>query len=149
YNGKQQEGFGRGQYTIRDGRRSSSARAHLRTARNRRNLDVQTGAHTTRITMQGTRATGVDYVLNSGDIRHAEAAREVILSSGTFNSPQLLMLSGIGPADHLREIGISCIVDLPVGRNLQDHLGSYMTYTRKSPGVFHGEMRFDRMAMSM
>jgi 4-pyridoxate dehydrogenase len=148
YNGKQQEGFGRGQYTIRDGRRSSTARAYLRPARNRGNLDIETSAHATRINLQGTRATGVEYVKGSGDRRRAEAG-EVILASGTFNSPQLLMLSGIGPAAHLREVGIACIADLPVGKNLQDHIGSYMTYSRKSPGVFHGEMRFDRMAMSM
>jgi 4-pyridoxate dehydrogenase len=148
YNGKQQEGFGRGQYTIRDGRRSSTARAYLRPAKRRHNLTVETGAHATRLTMQGTRATGIEYVKGSGDLKRAEA-REVIVASGTFNSPQLLMLSGIGPAAHLREMGIACVADLPVGKNLQDHLGSYMTYTRKSPGVFHGEMRFDRMALSM
>jgi 4-pyridoxate dehydrogenase len=148
YNGKQQEGFGRGQYTIRDGRRSSTARAYLRPARGRHGLSVETGAHATRITLQGTRATGVEYVKDSGDIKRAQAS-EVILAGGTFNSPQLLMLSGIGPAEHLRQMGIGCVADLPVGKNLQDHIGSYMTYTRKSPGVFHGEMRFDRMAISM
>jgi 4-pyridoxate dehydrogenase len=148
YNGKQQEGFGRGQYTIRDGRRSSTARAYLRPAKNRAGLTVETGAHATTLVMQGTRATGIEYVKDSGDRKRAEA-REVIVAGGTFNSPQLLMLSGIGPAGHLREMGIACIADLPVGKNLQDHIGSYMTYSRKSPGVFHGEMRFDRMALSM
>jgi 4-pyridoxate dehydrogenase len=149
YNGKQQEGFGRGQYTIRDGRRSSSARAYLRPAKKRGNLTVETGAHATRIVMRGSRATGIEYVKGSGDRMSAEAAREVILTSGTFNSPQLLMLSGIGPAAHLREHGIACVADLQVGKNLQDHIGSYMTYDRKQPGTFHGEMRFDRMAVSM
>ncbi|MCC6887897.1 MAG: GMC family oxidoreductase N-terminal domain-containing protein [Hyphomicrobiales bacterium] len=148
YNGKHQEGFGRGQYTIRDGRRSSTARAYLRPARNRAGLTIETGALATRLLMQGTRATGVEYVKGSGDCRSA-TAREVIVASGTFNSPQLLMLSGIGPAAHLREMGIACIADLPVGKNLQDHIGSYMTYSRRGPGVFHGEMRFDRMAVSM
>ncbi|HLQ93909.1 MAG TPA: GMC family oxidoreductase N-terminal domain-containing protein [Xanthobacteraceae bacterium] len=149
YNGQTQEGFGRGQYTIRDGRRSSSARAYLRPARRRVNLDVETGAHATRIVLKGTRATGVEYVTNAGDTKRVEAAREVIVSTGAFNAPQLLMLSGIGPAAHLHEMGIACIADLPVGRNLQDHLGAYMTYERPDPGVFHGEMRFDRMAVSM
>jgi choline dehydrogenase-like flavoprotein len=79
----------------------------------------------------------------------AEAGREVILAGGTFNSPQLLMLSGIGPAGHLHDNGIKAVVDLPVGRNLQDHLGAYMHYSRKGPGSFHREMRFDRMAVSM
>jgi 4-pyridoxate dehydrogenase len=100
------------------------------------------------VTMQGTRATGVEYVKDTGDLKHAEA-KEVIVAGGTFNSPQLLMLSGVGPADHLRQMGIACIADLPVGKNLQDHIGAYMTYSRKSPGAFHREMRFDRMAVSM
>ena len=149
YNGEQQEGFGRGQYTIRDGRRSSSARAYLRPARNRPNLTIATGAHATQVLMQGTRAAGVGYVTNGGDTIRAAADRDVIIASGTFNSPQLLMLSGIGPAAHLGAMGIKTRVDLPVGKNLQDHLGSYMTYTRPNPGSFHREMRFDRMAMSM
>ena len=149
YNGQQQEGFGRGQYTIRDGRRSSSARAYLRPARRRANLTVVTGAQAMRVLMQGTHATGVEYYKSSGDLIRAEATREVILASGTFNSPQLLMLSGIGPTEHLAEIGIEPIVDLPVGKNLQDHLGAYITYSRRQPGAFHGEMRFDRMAVNM
>src|SRR5438105_1791675 len=149
YNGRQQEGFGRGQYTIRDGRRSSSARAYLRPARKRRNLTVETGAHARRVLMRGTRATGVEYVTGSGDRKQIEAGREVIITTGAFNAPQLLMLSGIGPAAHLREMGIGCVVDLPVGSNLQDHLGAYITYTRLRPGAFHREMRFDRMATSM
>ena len=73
----------------------------------------------------------------------------MILAAGTFNSPQLLMLSGIGPAEHLRELRHRVVADLPVGKNLQDHLGAYMTYTRPQPGTFHREMRFDRMAVSM
>jgi 4-pyridoxate dehydrogenase len=149
YNGKQQEGFGRGQYTIRDGRRSSSSSAYLRPARKRRNLTVETGAHASRVLMRGTRATGVEYMSASSDTRQVEAGREVIVSTGAFNTPQLLMLSGIGPDTHLREHGIACTVDLPVGKNLQDHLGVYVTYTRPSPGPFHREMRVDRMAVSM
>jgi 4-pyridoxate dehydrogenase len=149
YNGAQQEGFGRSQYTIRDGRRSSSARAYLRPARRRRNLEVATGLQATRVLMDGTRAKGVELRKESGDLVRVAADREVILSAGTFNSPQLLMLSGIGPAAHLRQHGIAPIVDLPVGKNLQDHLGAYMTYARKQPGAFHREMRFDRMAVSM
>jgi choline dehydrogenase-like flavoprotein len=149
YNGKQQEGWGRGQYTIRDGRRSSSARAYLNPAKGRGNLTIETGAHAMRIVLKGAHATGVDYIKDAGDRISAEAAREVILAGGAFNSPQLLMLSGIGPAAHLREMGIDCVADLPVGRNLQDHIGAYMTYNRKTPGTFHGEMRFDRMAVSM
>jgi choline dehydrogenase-like flavoprotein len=148
YNGKQQEGFGRSQYTIRYGRRSSSANAFLKPARGRKNLTIAVKAHTTRITLNGARATGVEYVQNGTTVQ-AEAAREVVLAAGTFNSPQLLMLSGIGPAAHLREFGINVVADLPVGHNLQDHLGAYMTYRRKQPGTFHREMRVDRMAASM
>jgi len=149
YNGETQEGFGRGQYSVRDGRRSSSSRAYLRPARNRSNLTVVTGVHVTRLLMEGARAAGVEYVKASGDVIRADATSEVIVSAGTFNSPQLLMLSGIGPAAHLREHGIDTIIDLPVGGNLQDHLGAYMGYARKSPGWFHHQMRFDRMAVNM
>jgi 4-pyridoxate dehydrogenase len=148
YNGKQQEGFGRGQYTIRDGRRSSTANAYLKPARGRKNLTVVTNAHAARVTLDGTRARGVEYG-QSGSTQRADASREVIMAAGTFNTPQLLMLSGIGPAEHLRGFGINVAADLPVGKNLQDHLGAYMTYTRPNPGTFHGEMRFDRMAVSM
>jgi choline dehydrogenase-like flavoprotein len=149
YNGAQQEGFGRSQYTIRDGRRSSSARAYLRPARRRRNLYVETGAHVTRVLIEGTRAVGVELLKGSGDRVRVCATTEVIVCAGTFNSPQLLMLSGVGPAAHLRELGIKPVVDLPVGKNLQDHLGAYLSYARRQPGAFHREMRFDRMAVSM
>src|SRR5262245_21092041 len=84
YNGKTQEGFGRGQYTIRDGRRSSSSRAYLRPARRRKNLDVVTGAQATRILTRGTTATGVEYITTAGDKKTVEAAQEVIVASGAF-----------------------------------------------------------------
>jgi 4-pyridoxate dehydrogenase len=148
YNGRQQEGFGRGQFTIRDGRRASTARAYLRPARNRPNLIVETWAHTNRVILEGTRATGVEYVNRTGDVIRAQA-NEIIVSSGTFNSPQVLMLSGIGPAAHLRSLGVETRVDLPVGKNLQDHLGAYMTFWRTGPGDFQPQMRFDRMAVNM
>jgi 4-pyridoxate dehydrogenase len=148
YNGKTQEGFGRSQYTIRNGHRSSSANAFLKPARGRVNLDVATDAQATRVLLNGTRATGVEYV-QGGQTVQVKAGREVILAGGAFNSPQLLMLSGIGPAGHLQDKGIKIVADLPVGRNLQDHLGSYMHYSRKGAGSFQREMRFDRMAVSM
>jgi 4-pyridoxate dehydrogenase len=148
YNGPDQEGFGRGQYTIRDGRRSSSSRAFLRPARGRSNLTVETGAHTTRILLDGTHAKGIAYTKDSLSFE-AYASREVILCAGAFNTPQLLMLSGIGPADHLKQMGIATIADLPVGKDLQDHLGIWITYRRKEPGAFQREMRFDRMVISM
>jgi 4-pyridoxate dehydrogenase len=142
-------GFGRTQYTIRHGHRSSAATAYLKPARARPNLTIETQAHATRVITQGTRAIGVEYVAGTGDVRRVSANREVILSGGVFNTPQLLMLSGIGPAAHLRVLGIATLVDLPVGKNLQDHLMVLNLYARKSPGEFHGKMRFDRMALSM
>jgi 4-pyridoxate dehydrogenase len=149
YNGRQQEGFGRGQYTIRDGYRSSAATAYLRPARGRKNLDVETGAHATRVLMQGTRATGVEYVKDTRETVRVAAAREVILAGGTFNTPPLLMLSGIGPAEHLHAMGIAPVVDLPVGKNLQDHLAVIIFFERLDESAFRREMRFDRMAISM
>jgi len=149
YNGQQQEGFGRGQYTIRDGYRSSAAAAYLKPARRRPNLDVETRAHATRVLLNGTRATGVEYVKASGDVVRAEAAREVILCGGAFNTPPLLMLSGIGPAPHLADMGIKPVVDLPVGKNLQDHLAVIIFFRRLDNGTFHRDMRIDRMAVSM
>jgi choline dehydrogenase-like flavoprotein len=101
------------------------------------------------VLLEGTRATGVEY-LQGGRTITARADREVILSGGVFNSPQLLMLSGIGPADHLREMGIAPVVDLPVGRNLQDHLVVSLFFTRPdNTSPFRDSMRFDRMALGM
>jgi len=148
FNGASGEGFGRGQYTIRNGRRSSSATAFLRPARRRKNLIVRTRAHALRVMLQGTRATGIEF-LDRGRPRRAYAGREVILSAGVFNTPQLLMLSGIGPAEHLRDMGITPVVDVPVGSNLQDHLAVLVMYTRPTPGPFQAVMRFDRMARAM
>ncbi len=148
YNAQQQEGFGRSQYTIRNGRRSSSATAYLTPVRSRKNLTVETGAYASHILMQGTRATGVEY-LHHNNLKRVTASREVIVASGTFNTPQLLMLSGIGPAAHLREHGIKTVADLPVGKNLQDHLAVVLFFARKDTGDFRREMRFDRMARSM
>ena len=120
-NGFQQEGFGTMEQSVHQGRRWSSANAYLKPARARPNLEVRTRCFTTRILMEGTRAIGVE-VVNAGRVEKIVATREVILSGGAINSPQLLMLSGIGPADHLREQGIEVVVDLPgVGQNLQDH----------------------------
>jgi choline dehydrogenase-like flavoprotein len=149
YNGRQQEGFGRGQYTIRNGYRSSAATAYLKPARRRGNLTVETGAHATRVLTRGTRATGVEYLRATGDVVRAEADREVILSGGAFNTPPLLMLSGIGPAGHLRDMGVTPIVDLPVGKNLQDHLAVIIFFARHDESIFRHDMRFDRMAVSM
>lgn len=147
-NGAEGAGIGSAQFTIRAGRRASAANAYLKPVLQRRNLVVRTGALATRVAMQGSRATGVHF-LQQGEERYAEAAREVILCGGVFNSPQLLMLSGIGPADHLRAHGIAPLADLPVGRNLRDHLAVALRWRRNEPGPFHRQMRLDRVAFAM
>ena len=125
-NGYRQEGFGPMDMTVHRGRRWSTANAYLRPAARRANLTVATGALATRLLLEGRRVRGLEY-RRGGVLRTVEARREVILSAGPINAPQLLMLSGIGPADHLREHGIEVIHDLPgVGENLQDHLELYI-----------------------
>ena len=99
--------------------------------------------------MSGTTATGIEY-FHRGRTVTAQADQEVILSGGVFNTPQLLMLSGIGPAAHLKEFGIDCLSDLPVGKNLQDHLVVSNFWTRpQNTSRFREELRFDRLAVSM
>jgi choline dehydrogenase/4-pyridoxate dehydrogenase len=145
YNGAQQEGFGRWQMTIRDGRRCSAAVAYLRPAMRRRNLTIETGALVTRIVLEGRRAAGVEYVKNGERLR-VRAEREVILSGGVINSPQLLMLSGIGDPAELKSHGIATSIALMgVGRNLQDHISVIVAYARKKPGPLHAKLRLDRI----
>lgn len=148
FNGENPVGFGRSQNNIRNGRRSSTSIAYLRPVLGRANLTVRSGALTHRVVIEGTKARGVEYSTKQG-IFTANADREVILCAGTYNTPQLLMLSGIGPADHLRDIGISPIVDLRVGDNLQDHLFVPMQWKRRGRGAFHSTMRFDRIGLAM
>ena len=122
-----QAGVGYVPVTQRRGRRWSAARAYLRPAMGRRNLRVVTHAHARRVLFEGRRATGVEYT-RQGRTERAEAARAVILSAGTFASPQLLMLSGVGPSAHVSEHGVPVVHDLPgVGENLQDHPGLAQT----------------------
>jgi choline dehydrogenase len=121
-NGERQEGFGPLDMTVREGVRSSTANAYLRPAMKRRNLKVLTHALATRIAFEGRRAVGVHY-RRRGREQKASARREVILCGGPINSPQLLKLSGVGPAAELRLLGIDVVADRPgVGENLQDHL---------------------------
>lgn len=148
YNGEDPVGFGRAQFSIRNGWRSSAATAYLAPARQRKNLEVVTGAHATRILMRGTKAAGVEYARGSAVYR-PEVAREVIVATGAFNTPQLLMLSGIGPASHLSSHRIPVVADLPVGENLQDHLSPLLMWSRPNAGKFRDDMRFDRIAMAM
>jgi choline dehydrogenase len=121
FNGATEYGVGAYQLTMRDGWRSSAAVAFLKTARRRANLTILTHSHVRRILFEGTTAIGVEWG-RSGAIASARAEREVILSAGTIQSPQLLQLSGIGPAELLRSHGIPVVVDAPeVGENLKDH----------------------------
>jgi 4-pyridoxate dehydrogenase len=142
------EGFGRVQFTIRDGRRHSAAAAYLRPAMRRPNLTVLTGAHAMSLVMKGARATGVRFLAGRSK-RVAFADQETIISSGAFNTPQVLLRSGIGPREELDRHGIEQTVDLPVGENLQDHLAAWFTWRRSAPGPFHHLMRFDRMSRAM
>ena len=133
FNGATQEGFGYIQMTARNGWRSSAATGYLHPVRKRSNLTVITHAHATRVLFDGTRATGIEY-LRDGVKESATAAREVIVAGGAFNSPQLLQLSGLGPAQHLQALGIAVVADLPgVGANLQDHFNGRIAYECNQP----------------
>jgi choline dehydrogenase len=128
YNGAQQNGVAMAQVTQKNGERYSAARAYVTPHLQRPNLTVITSAHTTRVLLEGKRATGVEY-LHNGTKQQVQAKREVILSGGAFGSPQLLMLSGIGPAAHLQQHGIAVLHDLPgVGQNLQDHITTVLIH---------------------
>lgn len=131
FNGPVQEGSGIYQTTIRNGRRCSAAVAYLRPVMHRSNLSVETGCLTTRVVMTGDRATGVEY-RQKGALITVCADSEVIITSGAIGSPKIMMLSGIGPAAHLQEMGIRVIKDMPgVGQNLADHFGIDIVYELK------------------
>ena len=131
-NGYRQEGFNAFDRNVYRGRRQSAARAYLHPVLHRKNLNLITKAHATRLVMDGTRVTGVEYQRRGR--RHVAAAAEVVLCGGAINTPQLLQLSGIGPAAVLHDAGVSPIVDLPgVGENLQDHLEVYVQYACTQP----------------
>jgi choline dehydrogenase len=131
FNGAEQEGAGRYQVTCRRGRRWSTADAYLRPVLDRPGLTVRTSALATRVVVEGGRAVGVSF-LHNGVEETVRADREVILSGGAVNSPQLLMLSGIGPAAHLRDMGVDVVTDLPgVGENLHDHPAAGLVWETK------------------
>ncbi|MEP4887407.1 MAG: GMC family oxidoreductase N-terminal domain-containing protein [Alphaproteobacteria bacterium] len=128
FNGAEQEGFGYMQWTMRNGRRCSTAVGYLKPARKRANLTVATNAHGLRILFDGRRATGVEYA-QAGETKTAHADGEMIVSGGAINSPQLLQLWGPGPADLLRSHGINVIADMPgVGSHLQDHINGPLMF---------------------
>ncbi|WP_460775551.1 GMC family oxidoreductase [Microbacterium sp. GXF7504] len=135
------QGFSQTMVTQHRGARASTADTYLRPARRRRNLRVLTGAHVRRVTFAGTRATGVSADI-AGVTRQLTARREVVLAGGAINTPQLLMLSGIGPADHLDDHGIPVRVDNPgVGANLQDHLVAGLAPGARGGTLFGAERR--------
>ena len=137
FNGERQEGCGLYQVTQRDGRRCSAAVGHLRPAMARPNLTVRTRAQATRILIEHGRAVGVEYV-EGGARQTARAEREVLVTSGAVGSPKLLLLSGIGPVDELRALGIEVVHDLPgVGRNLQDHIDVYVISEVSAPHSYN------------
>ncbi len=145
FNGAQQEGFGCGQYTIRRGRRCSCAVAYLHPALGRINLEVKTRTLVSRVLFNGSTVIGIE-VIEKGQRREIRALREVILAGGVINSPQILMLSGIGDPDELRRHDIPVKAALKgVGKNLQDHLSVLVVYTRKEPGPFPAKLRWDRL----
>ena len=141
FNSGNQEGVGYFQLFTRNGWRNSSAVAYLKPARDRKNLRVETGAHATGLILKGRRAAGVRYRQN-GVVHEAHAAREVILSAGSLQSPQLLQLSGIGPAALLKNHGIDVVHNLPgVGQNLQDHLQFRLMYRVSKPITTNDDLR--------
>lgn len=149
YNGAGQEGFAQLQVTIGNGRRSSTATAYLRPALARPNLTVAVHALATQILFDRKRAIGIEY-RQDGQLHSVRARREVLLCGGVINSPQLLMLSGIGDAAHLAMHDIPVRVALPgVGRNLHDHASVILMYQRREPGPFHRMMRADRIGREL
>lgn len=146
FNGPDQDGFGYFQVTQREGMRCSSADAYLHPAAARPNLTIETGVQVHRVVIEEGRATGVAGWRADGEVT-IRAEREIVLAAGAYNSPQLLMLSGIGPADLLTALGIPVVVDQPlVGQNLQDHPEFWLVYGHSRPVslLVAGEQRYQR-----
>lgn len=133
FNGIQQEGFGRYDFSIHNGRRQSTAVAYLKPIKKRRNLDIITNAHVKKIIFDGKKATGIEYE-RIGESYKVQAKREVVISAGAINSPAILQSSGIGKGDYLNSLGVPVIKNLPgVGENLQDHVAVYVQHLCKKP----------------
>lgn len=150
YDGENNEGFARANMAIDSrGRRHSTARAYLSIAKNRANLEVRTGSCVRRILIENGRAVGVEYV-KSGNLHVVHVRKEVVLSGGAYNSPQLLMLSGIGDAGDLQKLGIPVVRHLPgVGKNLTEHPRMGLHFRARKPVTFTNQLRFDRAALSV
>ena len=143
------EGFSTPEFTVHQGRRGSTAARFLKPVRGRPNLKVETWALSQRVLIEKGRAVGVEYE-QGGEIKRAMAGREVILSGGAFNSPQLLLLSGVGPADELAAAGVKPLHDLPgVGKNLQDHASVGAMWKARGEIGFDSKLRFDRLMLSV
>lgn len=148
FNGAEQEGYGKHDYTIADGRRNSTARAFLDPVRDRTNLTVWPHCEVRRVLFEGTRATGIEGLRNGERVQ--AFGGEVVLSGGAVNSPVLLMLSGVGDPDHLREHGIKVVAPRrEVGRNLQDHLGIFTAWESRRPVPLRARLRLDRAALGV
>ncbi len=152
--GDEPEGFSIPEFNAGRGRRASTSRAFIHPIRHRTNLHIETGALTSRIVIENGRAVGVDYVQNGeaqkGELKTARAGREVVLCGGTYNSPQILMLSGIGPEDELRQHGIEPVLDLPgVGQNLSEHASFFIHYRTKTMVSLQRHLRYDKLAWHM
>lgn len=145
FNGARQEGVGHYQVTVRDARRCSTATAYLKPVRGRPNLAVITSAHITRIVVENGRAVAVEMAHHRRPLEIIRAEREIIVTSGAIGSPRLLLLSGVGPADHLKSVGIEPVHELPgVGENLQDHLDLYAIAECKGDFTYDGYARLHR-----
>jgi 4-pyridoxate dehydrogenase len=148
YNGARQDGFGRVQQTVRNGRRASAASAYLHPALRRPNLNLEVQADVSRLLISGGRVEGVEY--RRGGKLHRVRSDNVILSAGVIKSPQILMLSGIGDPEMLGSHGIKVNASLPgVGRNLRDHISPILRFKRTERGPFFSRMRYDRIAKDM
>ena len=148
FNGARTDGFGMPDFTTRKGRRANTAQAYLGPARGRTNLEIRSNSVATRILIEDGRATGIAYRRGEVDAT-VRAEREVIVAGGAINSPQLLMLSGIGPAAHLRDNGLAVVADrAEVGANLQDHPGAGLEFDLDRSLGFDRELRFDRLTRS-
>ena len=149
YNGSNKEGFARIQATIHKGRRCSSAQAFLKPSLKRANLKLEINALVEKINFEGKKAKGITYQKGQKRIT-VEASREVILASGSINTPQILMLSGVGASEQIKSVGLEVHHELSgVGKNLIDHTSASINFRRKNRGTFHREMRLDKVALSL
>lgn len=148
FNGAEQEGVGYHQTTTRDGRRGSAAVSYLRPAAGRKNLTVLTRCQVLRVLVENGRARSVEFTPHGEAVTRASADREIIITAGAIGSPKLMMLSGLGPAEHLKAHGIAVQADIPgVGENLQDHLDCYTVYDLNGPHSYNGANQYLRQAV--